>query len=157
MTNRLVVAAAVVDSLAAPARLLAARRTEPPEWAGFWEFPGGKVEPGESPEEGLHRELAEELGIAVRLGDELLDDVAAGRCVVDPDHGVVWPLGAGMVFRLWAAEVVRELVPGAPVALEDHDELRWLTADELPSVPWLPSDEAAVARCDRLLRQNGST
>ena len=157
MTTRLVVAAAVVDSLAVPTRLLAARRTEPPTWAGFWEFPGGKVERGETPEQGLHRELAEELGVAVRLGVELLDGRPDGACVQDPDHGTVWPLGGGMVFRLWAAEVVEQLVPGAPVPLEDHDQLRWLTADELGSVPWLPSDEAAVARCDLLLRQNGST
>lgn len=156
MTSRLVVGAVILDSLDSPTRLLSARRSEPPAWAGFWEFPGGKVEPGETPEEGLHRELAEELGIAVRLGDELLDD--AGRvAVLDPDHGTVWPLDAGMVFRLWTAEVVGQLVPGAPVALEDHDELRWLAVGELATVPWLPSDEAAVARCGRLLRQNGST
>lgn len=151
------VAAVIVDSTRAPTRLLSARRTEPPAWAGFWEFPGGKVERGETPVEALHRELAEELGIRVELGPELLDPVEGGPCVLDPDHGVVWPLSDRFVFRLWVAEVSGQLVPGAPLALQDHDELRWLAADELASVRWLPSDAAAVARCAALLRQNGST
>ena len=61
-----VVGGAVLDSLTGPGRLLAARRTAPPQFAGMWEFPGGKVEPGEAPEAALHRELQEELGIGVR-------------------------------------------------------------------------------------------
>ena len=64
----LVVAAAIVDSLTAPTRTLCARRSAPPELAGRWELPGGKVEPDESAEAALHRELDEELGVSVRLG-----------------------------------------------------------------------------------------
>lgn len=53
-------------------RILLARRTEGRDLAGFWEFPGGKREPGESPEEALARELHEELGIGVEIGEELI-------------------------------------------------------------------------------------
>ena len=59
-------APAIVDDLDHPTRLLAARRTEPPALAGGWEFPGGKVDPGESPLAALHREIREELGVPVR-------------------------------------------------------------------------------------------
>ena len=71
----LVVAAAIVDDLARPQRLLAARRRAPAELAGGWEFPGGKVEPDETPVAALHRELREELAVSVRLGAEVLGPV----------------------------------------------------------------------------------
>ena len=137
---RLVVGAALVDSLAAPRLLLAARRTAPAALAGMWEFPGGKVDPGETPEQALHRELAEELEVRVVLGEE----VEATPGVEDPDHGRVWVLGSGYVLRLWLAELVDLAPPGLPVPREDHDELRWLAADQLGSVPWLPADAEAV-------------
>ncbi|WP_284980037.1 (deoxy)nucleoside triphosphate pyrophosphohydrolase [Arthrobacter sp. fls2-241-R2A-200] len=123
-----VVGAAVVDSLDAPTRLLAARRTAPPQFAGMWEFPGGKVEAGESPEAALHRELAEELGVEVRLGTEL----ASGE-----EHG--WRLNDRAVMRVWFAE----LVVGEPRPLEDHDELRWVTVGDPAQVlglSWIPAD-----------------
>lgn len=66
-----VVGAAVVDSLEAPTRMLVAQRSEPQTVAGMWEFPGGKVEPGESCEQALVRELKEELGVQARLGAEV--------------------------------------------------------------------------------------
>lgn len=64
-------AAAIVDSLTAPTHLLCAARSYPPEHAGQYELPGGKVETGEEPTAVLARELAEELGVRVRLGAEL--------------------------------------------------------------------------------------
>lgn len=128
--RRAVVGAALVDSLAAPTRLLAARRTEPPALAGGWEFPGGKVENDEGPQEALHRELREELGVDVVLGDR----------VAGPLPGGAWPLGKDWAMTVWFAEVTR----GEPQPLEDHDELRWLPAADLRSVPWLPADLPVV-------------
>ncbi|MBO0608204.1 (deoxy)nucleoside triphosphate pyrophosphohydrolase [Myceligenerans salitolerans] len=126
----LVVAAALVDDLDRPARLLAARRTRPEALAGRWEFPGGKVDPGESPPEALHRELREELGVAVRLGRE----------VVGPDDGC-WPLTDRYRMRLWLGRITE----GRPEPLEDHDVLRWLTRAELGDVDWIEGDLPIVA------------
>lgn len=114
--SRIVVGAAVIES----GRLLAAQRADPPELAGGWEFPGGKVEPGESEEEALIRECREELGVVVRLGERIGGD---------------WAVGGGYVLRVWRAGIAE----GVPEARE-HSELRWLLRDELFDVPWLPAD-----------------
>ena len=123
---REVVGAAVVDDLARPTRLLAARRTEPPALAGGWEFPGGKIDPGELPEEALHRELREELGVAVALGERVPGPLAGGR----------WPLGESWAMTVWFAAVTA----GEPAPIEDHDQLRWLHRADLYDVSWLPAD-----------------
>lgn len=124
--------AAIVDSLENPGNLLAARRTSPPQFAGMWEFPGGKVEDGESYEDALHRELLEELGIEVRLGVELPSGDAAG-----------WPLNELAVMRVWFAD----LIAGTPRALQDHDELRWVPLCDHTAalrLPWIPADKPIV-------------
>ena len=101
-------------------RVLAARRSAPPATAGGWEFPGGKVEPGESPSVALIRECREELGVTVRVG-ELLGSA---------------DIAADLMLRVYATA----LEAGEPQPLEDHDELQWLTAAELDDVAWLPAD-----------------
>ena len=129
MNRKLVVAAAIVDDLSAPSMLLGARRSRPEHLVGMWEFPGGKVDPGETPEEALHRELCEELGVKVELGRE----------VVGPDDGG-WIITDRHVMRLWFAQV-RE---GAPEPLVEHDLVSWLAPEEWDSVPWLPGDVRIV-------------
>jgi 8-oxo-dGTP diphosphatase len=125
----LVVAGAIVDDLDRPTRLLSARRAQPVSLAGRWEFPGGKVEPGEDPVDALHRELQEELGVRVRIGTEVVGAHAAG-----------WRLSARYVMRLWVAEVTA----GDPQPLVEHDELRWLGSGDWLTVPWLDADVPIV-------------
>lgn len=130
-----VAAVALVDDLARPTRLLAARRSDPP-LAGGWEFPGGKVEPGEAPSEAAVREIREELGIEVVLGDP----VGEGP----------WPLGERHEMWLWWA-VARSGQPG-PRPLADHDEVRWLSLPTLRDVAWLDNDRAVVDHVETVLR-----
>jgi 8-oxo-dGTP diphosphatase len=126
----IVVGAAIIDK----GRLLAAQRTEPPELAGGWEFPGGKVEPGETEQDALVRECREELGV----------DVVVGRRV-----GEDCPLHNGMVMRVWTAAIVG----GEPEARE-HAALRWLSAAELFDTPWLPADIPAVKAVLKHLKES---
>ena len=133
----LVVAAALVDDLDHPRRLLAARRRRPAALAGRWEFPGGKVGEGEAAEAALHREITEELGIGIELGG-----------LVPAPGGGDWPVSERYALRLWAAEV-RE---GVPAPLVEHDALRWLGPDEWSAVAWLDADRPIVAALARRAR-----
>jgi 8-oxo-dGTP diphosphatase len=128
---QLVVGAVLVDRLERPTRVLAARRTGPPALAGRWELPGGKVEPGETPEDALHRELVEELGVQVRRGDELV-----------PGAGSAWPLSPGLELRAWWCEISS----GSPQLSAAHDDLRWMPAATLTDLPWLEADRPLVER-----------
>ncbi|MEU8568248.1 (deoxy)nucleoside triphosphate pyrophosphohydrolase [Streptomyces pathocidini] len=125
----MVIGGAVLDG----GRLLAARRSAPPELAGRWELPGGKLEPGETPEEALVRELREELGVEVRPIARIPGE---------------WQLKPGYVLRVWTAH----LLAGDPRPLEDHDALRWLTPSQVDEVDWLAEDRPAVTEAMRMLR-----
>src|SRR6201986_1734633 len=119
MPTQIVVAAAVIRA----ARLLVAQRVRPPELAGRWELPGGKVTPGETEPEALARELAEELGLEpgdVAVGGRLGRDI---------------PLNETTTLRAYRVR----LIPGEPRP-HDHRALRWVTAAELPDVDWVPAD-----------------
>lgn len=107
-------------------RLLTCRRTRPPDVAGRWELPGGKVEPGESATTALAREVAEELGIEIEVGGWL--DGAA------PIRGGHELTVAVCTVRAWT-----------PYPLE-HDRLRWLRAGELDDVDWLEPDRPFLAQ-----------
>ena len=126
---RVIVAAVIVMH----GRVLACERSAPPEVAGRWEFPGGKVEPGETDAQALARECAEELGVRVEVGARVGSDV---------------PLAHGRaVLRVFAVSV---LDGDEPRPLE-HTSMRWLGPGELQSVPWLPADRPIVAELPALL------
>jgi 8-oxo-dGTP diphosphatase len=122
-----IVGAAILDSLSEPSKILVARRTAPDSLAGLWEFPGGKVEPGERCEDALLREIREELGVDVELGTEVSGPLVQG-----------WQLNGAAAMRVWHARIF----DGEPRPLEDHDELRWVPLQyaELAALPWIPAD-----------------
>jgi 8-oxo-dGTP diphosphatase len=126
----IVAAVMVIDE-----RVLACERSRPPETAGWWEFPGGKVEPGETDQAALARECVEELGVRVEVGARVGADV---------------PLpGGSAVLRVFTVRLLDGVLP-RPL---EHAALRWLGADELDSVPWLPADRPIVAELPALLRE----
>ena len=137
---RPVVAAAIVDSLREPTMLLACSRAYPQELHGQFELPGGKVEEGEDPTAALEREIAEELGAHLIVGDR-----------VCPEGGQWWPILGGRVMGVWLAEVAAG--SPSPRAGASHLEARWVPLAELTALPWIVADlpivEAVVARCAR--------
>ncbi|MGH3628626.1 MAG: (deoxy)nucleoside triphosphate pyrophosphohydrolase, partial [Sciscionella sp.] len=104
----------------------AQQRAYPPELAGRWEFPGGRVEPGEEPEAALRRELSEELD---------------ARIVVGERFGVDVPLANGLLLRAYRAELADSAA--RPRVLE-HRAVRWIPADELRALDWVAADRALV-------------
>ncbi|MGY2003613.1 (deoxy)nucleoside triphosphate pyrophosphohydrolase [Blastococcus sp. SYSU DS1024] len=128
-----VVGAALVDG----DRLLVAQRSGG-RFDGCWEFPGGKVEPGESDLAALVRECAEELGVAVApqsfLGEVLLDGTVGGGAP-----------GASTM-RVWWARIAS----GRPVARE-HTQLRWVGAADLDALDWIPADRPLLPAVRDLL------
>lgn len=117
---RVVVGAAVLRG----PEVLAQQRAYPPETAGLWEFPGGRVEPGESDADAVRRECREELGLDVRPTGTIGPDVV---------------LADDLVLRLYAARA-----PHGTPHPHDHQALAWLTDQTLDSVPWLPADRVLL-------------
>ena len=128
----LVVACALID---ADRRVLIAQRPEGKSLAGLWEFPGGKVEPGESPEAALIRELEEELGISTKTA--CLAPVSFASHSYDNFH-LLMPLYA---CRKWQGEP----------RMREHAALKWVRPQKLRDYPMPPEDEPLVAAlCDLL-------
>lgn len=106
--------------------ILCARRADGGQLGGTWEFPGGKIEPGETARVALQREIQEELRCQIEVGDE----VTTTRH--EYDFGIV----TLTTFRC-------RLVGGTPQVTE-HAEVRWVSPDKLPTLDWAPADVPAV-------------
>lgn len=98
------------------------------EWKDWWEFPGGKMEQGETPEEALKREICEELSAEINV-DELFS-------TVDYDYPK---------FHLTMHCYLCTLQTNA-MHLNEHESARWLAKDELDSVKWLPADKSIIEK-----------
>ena len=98
------------------------------EWKDWWEFPGGKMEPGETPEEALKREIREELSTEIHV-DELL-------CTVEYDYPKFH-----LTLHCYLCSLVTEALH-----LNEHEAARWLANDELDSVKWLPADREVIEK-----------
>ena len=103
------------------------------EFEGLWEFPGGKIEPGENCDEALKREIEEELGVNIVVDDFL--------CTTDYDYPT---LHITMHCYLCSIE-------SGSIELREHKSARWLTAETLDSVEWLPADRVVVEKLKIIL------
>ena len=117
-----VVAAVIFD---AEGRIFATQRGYG-EWKDWWEFPGGKIEAGETPEEALRREIHEELDAAIRVGERLR--------TIDYDYPQ---------FHL-TMHCYRCTLADPHMQLLEHEAAQWLAPQDLGSVRWLPADEAII-------------
>ena len=96
------------------------------EWKGWWEFPGGKMEAGETPEEALVREIREELSAEISVEESL--------CTVEYDYPKFH-----LTMHCYLCSLVTE-----SLHLNEHEAARWLKNNELDSVKWLPADKIIV-------------
>lgn len=106
--------------------ILSARRAPHSRLPGLWEFPGGKIESGETAREALEREIREELDCALEVGEELTTTTYA------------YDFGDVTLTTYWC-----QLRSGTP-RLTDHSEFRWVRPSELYSIDWAPADLPAV-------------
>ncbi|GAB1792385.1 (deoxy)nucleoside triphosphate pyrophosphohydrolase [Priestia megaterium] len=109
-------------------RLLIAKRHSKDPLGGKWEFPGGKIEPGETPQDCLVREIKEELGVEVKIGPFYDDNVYNSQ-----DHGI-------HLLFYWAEIIKGEVIPVV------HDDLKWITINELASFDFAPADIPIVKK-----------
>ena len=103
------------------------------DFKGGWEFPGGKIESGETPQEALKREIIEELDTEVSVG-ELMDTVEYDYPQFHLSMDCFW------------CQIVR-----GNLVLKEHEAARWLTKDELNNVEWLPADITLIEKISNLL------
>ena len=102
------------------------------EFEGMWEFPGGKIEPGESPEDALKREIQEKLGIDITI-DKFL-------CTTEYDYSSFHLTMHCYLCGIKAGEI----------ELREHKSARWLRPEELGIVEWLPADKDVISRLSNL-------
>lgn len=121
-----VVAGVIVDECPDGSKKFLATQRGYGEQKGGWEFPGGKTEPGETPQQGLARELKEELAI----------DVTVGEFITTVDY--TYPQ-VHITMHCYFCEIV-----SGELTLLEHEAARWLKVSELRSVEWLPADIAVV-------------
>ncbi|MGG1441503.1 8-oxo-dGTP diphosphatase MutT [Brevibacillus laterosporus] len=112
-------------------KILSALRSQQMSLPGMWEFPGGKIEKGEKPQESLIREIEEELGCQIEVGELISDSVYE------------YPTVKVRLITYFA-----KVVSGEPVASE-HEELRWISADELHSLEWAPADLSTLDKLSK--------
>ncbi|WP_394514476.1 (deoxy)nucleoside triphosphate pyrophosphohydrolase [Priestia aryabhattai] len=109
-------------------RLLIAKRHSKDPLGGKWEFPGGKIEPGETPKECLVREIKEELGVEVKIGPFYDENVYSSQ-----DHDI-------HLLFYWAEVITGKMIPVV------HDDLKWTTIEELVNFDFAPADIPIVKR-----------
>ncbi|WP_100401367.1 (deoxy)nucleoside triphosphate pyrophosphohydrolase [Bacillus sp. FJAT-42315] len=126
--NIYVVGAVIVEE----GKILCAQRGEGKTLSLKWEFPGGKIEQGESPEEALRREIEEEMRCQIEIGEQV------EHTVYEYDFGIVH-----------LTTFFCRIVEGEPV-LTEHVAVKWLAPHELASLDWAPADIPAIEKLSQL-------
>lgn len=114
-------------------RILCAQRGGEKSLAYLWEFPGGKIEAGETAQAALKRELAEEFEITVDLAPDIFDD-----STYEYDFG-----------RVHLTTIICQLKEGEPI-LTEHEAIKWLKPNELKNLDWAPADLPAVEKLSKM-------
>lgn len=128
-----VVAAVICDDMKSPKKIFATQRGYG-EFKGGWEFPGGKIEQGETSQEALEREIIEELATKIKVG-ELIDTVEYNY----PE------------FHLSMKCFLCEVVSGN-LELKEHEAAKWLQKELLYEVDWLPADVSLIEKVGKMLQ-----